>query len=90
MRTDIVIWAAICARSVFKILQESMLTRTIKWSWLKAWGMKIAKRRGMKRAIVAVARRMAVCLGYQLTSAAACRLVRVAMGTRSQGAFRVK
>jgi hypothetical protein len=37
-----------------------MLTRTIKWSWLKAWGMKIAKRRGMKRAIVAVARRMAV------------------------------
>jgi hypothetical protein len=35
---------------------QSMLTRTIKWSWLKAWGMKIAKRRGMKRAIVAVGR----------------------------------
>jgi hypothetical protein len=28
--------------------------------------------------------------GDQLTNAAACRLVRVAMGTRSQGAFRVK
>jgi transposase len=33
---------------------QSMLTRTIKWSWLKAWGMKIARRRGMKRATVAV------------------------------------
>ena len=41
---------------------QSMLTRTIKWSWLKAWGMKIAKRRGMKRAIVAVARRMALVM----------------------------
>jgi len=39
-----------------------MLTRTIKWSWLKAWGMKIAQRRGMKRAIVAVAGRMAVIM----------------------------
>jgi len=33
-----------------------------KWSWLKAWGMKIARHRGMKRAIVAVARRLAVIL----------------------------
>jgi transposase len=41
---------------------QALLTRTIKWSWLKAWGMKIAKRRGMKRAIVAVARRMAVVM----------------------------
>jgi transposase len=41
---------------------QSMLTRTIKWSWLKAWGMKIARRRGIRRAIVAVARRMAVVM----------------------------
>jgi transposase len=41
---------------------QVMLTRTTKWSWLKAWGMKIAQRRGMKRAIVAVARRMAVIM----------------------------
>jgi transposase len=41
---------------------QVMLTRTIKWSWLKAWGMKIARHRGMKRAIVAVARRMAVIM----------------------------
>ena len=33
-----------------------------KWSWLKAWAMQIAKRRGMKRAIVALARRLAVIM----------------------------
>jgi hypothetical protein len=27
-----------------------------KWSWLKAWAMQIARRRGMKKAIVALAR----------------------------------
>jgi len=31
-------------------------------SWLKAWGMQVAKRRGMKRAVVAVARRLGVVL----------------------------
>jgi len=41
---------------------QSMLTRTIKWSWLKAWAMQIARRRGMKKAIVALARRLAVVL----------------------------
>ena len=33
-----------------------------KWSWLKAWGVRVAQRRGMRRAIVAVARRLAVVL----------------------------
>ena len=32
-----------------------------KWSWLKAWAMQIARRRGMK-AIVALARRLAVIM----------------------------
>jgi hypothetical protein len=32
------------------------------WSWLKAWGMRVAQRRGIRRAIVAVARRLAVVL----------------------------
>jgi len=41
---------------------QVMLTRTTKWSWLKAWGMKVARHRGMKRAIVALARRMAVVM----------------------------
>jgi transposase len=39
-----------------------MLTRSAKWSWLKAWVMNIAKRRGVKRAIVASARRLAVVM----------------------------
>jgi transposase len=49
-------------RTVLFEAAQTMLTRTIKWSWLKAWGMKIARHRGMKRAIVAVARRMAVVM----------------------------
>ena len=39
-----------------------LLTRTQKWSWLKAWGMQIARRRGGKKAIIALARRLAVIL----------------------------
>jgi transposase len=39
-----------------------MLVRSVKWSWLKAWAMQIARRRGMKKAIVALARRLAVVL----------------------------
>src|SRR6186713_704638 len=38
---------------------QSMM-RSKKWSWLKAWAMQIARRRGMKKAIVALARRLAV------------------------------
>ena len=39
-----------------------MLVRVAKWSWLKAWAMKIARHRGMKRATVALARRLAVVM----------------------------
>ena len=39
-----------------------MLTSTNKWSWLKAWAMKIARHRGLKKAIVALARRLAVIM----------------------------
>jgi transposase len=41
---------------------QVLLTHGSKWSWLKAWGMRVAQRRGMRRAIVAVARRLAVVL----------------------------
>src|SRR5690242_18907853 len=41
---------------------QSMLFHSTKWSWLKAWAMKIAKHRGMKKAIVALARRLAVIM----------------------------
>jgi hypothetical protein len=33
-----------------------------KWSWLKSWAMQIARPRGMKKAIVALARRLAVIM----------------------------
>ncbi|KTR03601.1 hypothetical protein NS365_17940 [Aureimonas ureilytica] len=39
-----------------------LLTRVRTWSWLKAWAVNLAKRRGMKRAIVALSRRLAVIL----------------------------
>src|ERR1700732_586392 len=41
---------------------QVLLTHDSKWSWLKAWGMRVAQRRGIRRAIVAVARRLAVVL----------------------------
>jgi hypothetical protein len=39
-----------------------LLHRTKKWSSLKAWGIKLAKRIGMKKAKVAIARKIAVIL----------------------------
>jgi transposase len=39
-----------------------MLVRLAKWCWLKAWAMKIARQRGIKKAIVALARRLAVIM----------------------------
>lgn len=40
----------------------ALLTRSKRWSTLKAWGMAIAKRRGLRRAIVAVARKLAIVM----------------------------
>ena len=41
---------------------QVMITRTTKWNWLKVWALQIAKRSGFKRAVVALARRLAVVL----------------------------
>ncbi|AHG48933.1 transposase (plasmid) [Rhizobium leguminosarum bv. trifolii CB782] len=41
---------------------HSLLVRSKKWSSRRAWGMGVAKRRGMARARVAVARKLAVIL----------------------------
>ena len=41
---------------------QILLVRSTKWSWLKAWAMKVARRRGLKKAIVALARRLAVIM----------------------------
>jgi len=39
-----------------------LLTRVPKWSTLKAWGMRLGKRNGLRKATVAVARKLAVIL----------------------------
>jgi len=41
---------------------QILLVRSTQWSWLKAWAMQIARRRGMKKAVVALARRLAVVM----------------------------
>ena len=41
---------------------QTVLTRSVKWSWLRAWAMNIARNRGLKKAIVALARRLAVIM----------------------------
>jgi transposase len=50
------------ARTALYEAAHSLLVRSRKWSSLRAWGMKIAKKRGMARARVAVARKLAVVL----------------------------
>lgn len=41
---------------------QAMLTRVKKWSWLKAWAVGVVKRSGFKKAVVALARRLAVIM----------------------------
>lgn len=41
---------------------QVLLSNVKKWSWLKAWAMNVAKRRGMQKAVVALARRLAVIM----------------------------
>lgn len=41
---------------------QTLLTRVQKWSWLKSWAMNVAKRRGLQKAVVALARRLSVIM----------------------------
>ena len=41
---------------------QVMLFRSQKWSWLKAWAIKVVQRSGAKKGIVALARRLAVVM----------------------------
>jgi transposase len=50
------------ARTALHEAAHTLLVRSKKWSSLRAWGMKVAKHRGMARARVAVARKLAVVL----------------------------
>lgn len=49
-------------RAVLYAAATSLLTRTKEWSSLKAWGMRLSKIRGHRRAVVAMARKLAVIL----------------------------
>ncbi len=49
-------------RRALYVAANSVLTRSSRWSSLKAWGMKLKKNRGHKKAVVAVARKLAVIL----------------------------
>jgi transposase len=50
------------AREALFLAAHALLTRVTRWSTLKAWGMAVAKRRGLRRATVAVARKLAVIM----------------------------
>ena len=50
------------ARTALYEAAHSLLTCSRKWSSLRAWGLQVAKRRGMARARVAVAGKLAVIL----------------------------
>ena len=50
------------ARTALYEAAHSLLVLRKKWSSLRAWGMNVAKRRGMAKARVAVARKLAVIL----------------------------
>ena len=49
-------------RATLYAAANAMLMRSIAWSSLKAWGMRLMKTNGRRRAIVAVARKLAVVL----------------------------
>jgi transposase len=50
------------AREALFLAAHTVLTRVTRWSALKAWGTAVAKRRGLRRATVAVARKLAVIM----------------------------
>jgi transposase len=49
-------------RSALYEAANVMMSRVVKWSALKAWAMRVAKRQGLKKAKVALARKLAVIL----------------------------
>jgi transposase len=49
-------------RCALYVAAHSLLSRSATWSALKAWGVRLAKSRGHRRAVIAVARKLAVIL----------------------------
>ncbi len=49
-------------RTVLYAAANALMSRTQRWSSLKAWGMRLQRTRGRRRALVAVARKPAVIM----------------------------
>lgn len=73
---------SLCGDSMMRTLlyeaAQTLLTRVTKWSCLKAWAMNVAKRRGMRKAIIALARRLAVIMHRMWLDGAGFRWTREA------------
>lgn len=63
---------------------QSLLSVTRKWSWLKAWAMNVAKRRGRQKAITALARRLAVIMHRMWSDGTEFRWTREGLPTTVQ------
>ena len=66
-------WGDPLVRSYLYEAAASVLVNCKKWSALKSWGMRLSKRRGIKKAIVAVARKLAVIMHQMWTTGEAFR-----------------
>jgi transposase len=49
-------------RSALYVAAHALIVRSAKWSSLKVWGLRLAKTKGHQRAVIAVARKLAVIL----------------------------
>jgi len=49
-------------RSALYVAAHSLVIRSDKWTYLKAWGLRLSKTKGHRRAVIAVARKLAVIL----------------------------
>ena len=67
------------ARQALYEAANVLLTRNSRWSPLKAWGLSVAKRAGMRRAKVAVARKLATLLHAMWRDGTEFRWSRVAV-----------
>jgi transposase len=70
-------------RMVRSLLCEAatvLLCRVRSWNWLRRWGMQVAQRRGMRRAQIAVARRLAVILHRLWTDGTEFQVSRAGIG----------
>jgi transposase len=49
-------------RSALYVAAHALVTRSAEWSSLKVWGLRLSKTKGHRRAVIAVARKLAVIL----------------------------